>query len=98
MKSGDSGPRVEWWQQRLADWKPGLLEVDGRFGKETEQAVKEFERSKNLPEKGVIDLTRAAALVAATSPGQSAITWLLAMDAAALADPSAADQADWPPD
>lgn len=99
MKHGDSGPRVEWWQQRLVDWKPGIIEVDGLFGEKTEQAVKDFEKAKSIPEKGVIDLTRAAALVATTSPGPSAMTWLLAMDATALAaDLSGAEQSDWPPD
>lgn len=38
------------------------LKVDGKFGKNTEEAVKAFQASKGLPQTGVVDTKTAAAL------------------------------------
>lgn len=38
------------------------LKVDGKFGKNTEEAVKAFQKSKGLPQTGVVDTKTAAAL------------------------------------
>ena len=69
LRRGDSGPEVKAMQQRLLKWKPDCLPeygADGDFGKETEDAVKAFQRSAGLKETGVYDAATGAALMAAT--------------------------------
>ena len=70
LRRGDSGPEVEAMQQRLLKWNPQCLPeygADGDFGKETEDAVKFFQKGKGLPETGVYDAATEAALNATTS-------------------------------
>lgn len=69
LKRGDSGEAVEAMQQLLLKWKPDCLPAygaDGDFGKETEDAVKAFQKSAGLKETGVYDAATGAALNAAT--------------------------------
>lgn len=70
LRRGDSGPEVEAMQERLLKWDPQCLPeygADGDFGKETEDAVKFFQKGKTLPETGVYDAATEAALIATTS-------------------------------
>ena len=70
LRRGDSGPEVKAMQERLLKWNPQCLPeygADGDFGKETENAVKFFQKGKNLPETGVYDAATEAALIATTS-------------------------------
>lgn len=48
LKTGDTGPTVELWQQSLADagYSPGA--TDGQFGAKTEAATKRFETDHGL--------------------------------------------------
>lgn len=69
LKRGDSGPEVEAMQQLLLKWDPNCLPecgADGDFGKETEDAVKAFQKANGLPVTGVYDAATEAALKAAT--------------------------------
>lgn len=69
LRRGDSGPEVEAMQQLLLKWDPKCLPeygADGDFGKETEDAVKAFQKEKGLPVTGVYDAATEAALKAAT--------------------------------
>ena len=68
-RRGDSGPEVEAMQQLLLKWDPNCLPeygADGDFGKETEDAVKAFQKSAKLKETGIYDQATEAALKAAT--------------------------------
>ena len=49
LRRGDSGSKVRELQKRLN------IKVDGLFGSGTEVAVKRFQKSKGLPETGVVD-------------------------------------------
>lgn len=51
LKNGSGGEAVEYVQKRLN------VSVDGKFGPKTEAAVKAFQRSKGLPEDGVVNAT-----------------------------------------
>lgn len=51
LKNGSGGEAVEYVQKRLN------ISVDGKFGPKTEAAVKAFQRSKGLPEDGVVNAT-----------------------------------------
>lgn len=69
LRRGDSGPEVRAMQERLLKWDPNCLPeygADGDFGKETEDAVKAFQKGKGLPVTGVYDAATEAALMAAT--------------------------------
>lgn len=66
LKRGDSGPEVQKLQQLLLKWHVGCLPkygADGDFGKETEDAVKAFQKSAKLPETGAYDAATEAALM-----------------------------------
>ena len=68
-RRGDSGPEVEAMQERLLKWNHQCLPeygADGDFGKETEDAVKAFQKANDLPVTGVYDAATEAALKAAT--------------------------------
>ncbi len=56
LKQGEKGQEILILQKflnYLADSKPGILE-DGNFGQSTEQAVKNFQHSKDLNSDGVV--------------------------------------------
>ena len=64
LKLGSTGPEVARLQSKLklnyASYA-GHLDVDGDFGKQTEEVVKEFQRRSHLKDDGVVGpLTRAA--------------------------------------
>ena len=66
LKRGDSGPEVEAMQELLLKWNPNCLPeygADGDFGKETEDAVKAFQKEKGLPATGVYDEATEKALM-----------------------------------
>ena len=68
LRRGDSGPEVAAMQQLLLKWDPKCLPeygVDGDFGKETEDAVKAFQKEKSLPVTGVYDAATEKALLEA---------------------------------
>ena len=70
LRRGDSGEDVREMQKRLLKWDYACLPeygADGDFGRETEDAVKAFQRASKLPETGVYDPATEAALMAATS-------------------------------
>jgi len=69
LKRGDEGPEVKALQALLLKWKPDCLPeygADGDFGRETEDAVKAFQKSAKLKETGIYDQATEAALLAAT--------------------------------
>ena len=69
LRRGDSGEAVKAMQQLLLKWDPDCLPeygADGDFGKETEDAVKAFQKSAKLKETGIYDQATEAALKAAT--------------------------------
>lgn len=66
LSRGDSGPEVRAMQDLLLKWKPDCLPeygADGDFGKETEDAVKAFQKAKGLPVTGVYDAATVKALM-----------------------------------
>ena len=66
LRRGDSGPEVAAMQQLLLKWDPKCLPdygADGDFGKETEDAVKAFQKEKGLPATGVYDAATEKALM-----------------------------------
>ena len=66
LSRGDSGPEVRAMQELLLKWKPDCLPeygADGDFGKETEDAVKAFQKAKGLPVTGVYDAATTKALM-----------------------------------
>ena len=68
LRRGDSGPEVAAMQQLLLKWDPKCLPeygADGDFGKETEDAVKAFQKAKGLPVTGVYDAATEKALMEA---------------------------------
>ena len=68
LRRGDSGPEVAAMQQLLLKWDPKCLPeygADGDFGKETEDAVKAFQKEKGLPATGVYDAATEKALMEA---------------------------------
>jgi uncharacterized protein YgiM (DUF1202 family) len=68
LRRGDSGPEVAAMQQLLLKWDPNCLPeygADGDFGKETEDAVKAFQKEKGLPVTGVYDAATEKALLEA---------------------------------
>ncbi len=54
VEAGDTGPQVEELERLLADrdFNPGA--IDGRFDRDTEQAVKAFQESKGIAADGVV--------------------------------------------
>ena len=61
LEHGARGDEVSRVQQKLNE--AGVtLKVDGIFGKATQQAVRDFQKSKNLPQNGVVDSETSKAL------------------------------------
>ncbi|MEM7065882.1 MAG: peptidoglycan-binding protein [Cyanobacteria bacterium P01_B01_bin.77] len=61
LERGARGDVVSRVQQKLNE--AGItVKVDGIFGKATQQAVEEFQKSKNLPQNGVVDSETSKAL------------------------------------
>lgn len=54
IRRGDSGPAVIDVQQRLSRALAEPLEVDGRFGDATYEAVRRFQRQRHLPADGIV--------------------------------------------
>jgi len=56
LKSGDRRVAVRGLQRRLLDagYGTGELEIDGRFGPETEAAVKAFQEASDLQADGIV--------------------------------------------
>jgi len=101
IQRGDRGPTVEWWQHRLLAWRADVLPewgADGAFGEETERAVRLFEDSQNLPQTGIIDLTRGAALVVLTSGSPPDLGLLLEGEQGQPLRATGRSRDDWPAD
>lgn len=65
LRRGDSGEDVKAMQERLLRWNVNCLPAcgaDGDFGKETEDAVKTFQKSAKLEPTGIYDAATDAAL------------------------------------
>ena len=54
LKRGSSGEEVESLQKMLFDMEYLFEDADGMFGAKTEEAVKEYQKSANLEETGVV--------------------------------------------
>ncbi|MGE7184394.1 L,D-transpeptidase family protein [Peribacillus sp. NPDC006672] len=54
LKKGSSGPQVIELQKRLTKLGYSTKGIDGGFGKNTEMAVKKFQKAKNLTSDGVV--------------------------------------------
>lgn len=101
IKRGDRGPAVEWWQERLLAWQTDCLPqygADGQFGEETEKAIQRFEAEQGIKQRGVIDLIRGTALMAATRDTPSDLTKLLATEQVTRSARRGATVDDWPAD
>ncbi len=92
LSRGASGAAVTAMQQQLKSlglplgaFGPARDGVDGQFGPVTEAAVRQFEKSRGLPETGVASPTTLAALATA------------AREAATRASPGSGDGASTPP-
>ena len=71
LRRGDMGDDVRAMQRALLLWNPECLPkygADGDFGGETEDALKAFQRSADLPETGVYDAATKKALTAIGAP------------------------------
>ncbi|WP_179950877.1 L,D-transpeptidase family protein [Xylanimonas oleitrophica] len=68
VQRGDEGPQVEALQQRLQDLGYFLLEVDGRYGWATQQAVWAFQKAAGLTRDGVVGPQTQQALDAGHVP------------------------------
>ena len=55
LKLGDSGNAVFYYQKAINNWQGGLVAVDGVYGAQTEQGVKEYQKAADLESTGVID-------------------------------------------
>ena len=84
IRRNSTGPAVEELQQKLntvpPDQVPTLLEVDGKFGGQTRQAVREFQRSRTPPlgDDGVVGPLTWTALDAVSGPvdvGREQFDW-----------------------
>jgi peptidoglycan hydrolase-like protein with peptidoglycan-binding domain len=84
VRKDSTGPAVEELQQKLdtlpSDTVPTNLEVDGKFGDKTRQAVKEFQRSQTPPlsDDGVAGPVTWTALDAVAGPvtvGRESFDW-----------------------
>jgi len=65
LQKGDQGPKVVWLQQKLnaAGLTPlRLLAIDGNFGVQTEQHLREFQQRRGLPVTGIADAATWLAL------------------------------------
>lgn len=64
LKKGDSGWAVTWHQDALNLWRSGVCEVDGQYGDETVEAVKQFQSAQQIEVTGVIGGITSAMLMA----------------------------------
>ena len=55
LKKGDRGESVRWLQDALNRVLGTSLTVDGSYGQNTENAVRDFQKSNRLPETGIAD-------------------------------------------
>lgn len=61
VERGDTGPEVRQVQEHLR-WYGYSVAVDGQFGRQTERAVRHYQRSNRLTADGVVGPLTAAAL------------------------------------
>jgi general secretion pathway protein A len=66
LKSGDRGPAVEALQRALAATGAADVKVDGLFGPQVRQAVRDFQRTAGIAVNGRVDAPTAAALIGRT--------------------------------
>jgi peptidoglycan hydrolase-like protein with peptidoglycan-binding domain len=48
------GDDVEMWQQKMKS-RGWIIDVDGKYGQQSETKCKKFQKEKGLPETGVVD-------------------------------------------
>lgn len=74
VKKGQQGDSVTYVQGMVGDsaYAPTGFKADGKFGDETEGAVKKFQESKNLPVTGIVDQATIAAMDAVSGGGGAA--------------------------
>ena len=75
IRLGDSGPAVVDVQQRLARALDEPLRVDGEFGRTTFEAVRRFQRDRNLPADGIVGPETWRALVESGFTLGSRLLW-----------------------
>lgn len=68
VKLGSKGDYVKYLQEIL-NYYGYKLKVDGDFGKKTEQAVKQFQKSRKLTVDGIVGPKTWSALLADYNPG-----------------------------
>lgn len=70
LRYGDQGPSVAALQDRLSQFAEDSgdfgVEVDGKFGRATEAAVKQFQKQSRLPADGIVSPGTWSALEAKT--------------------------------
>lgn len=71
LHGASSGRDVRLVQEGLAQLRYALGQIDGVYGRRTEQAVREFQKQAGLPDDGVVGRQTIAALVEST--GNSAL-------------------------
>lgn len=72
LKFGSRGSEVKTLQQKLNELNKAGLSVDSIFGAKTEEAVKAFQKAKNLDVDGIVGPKTWAALGVTTSSTQTA--------------------------
>lgn len=68
LRRGDENSRVKEMQRRLDDLGYDTGKIDGYFGKQTQAAIRSFQRSAGLKDTGIADPETLAALFAADAP------------------------------
>jgi len=78
LQRGSTGPQVTRLQRRLVELGFDPKGIDGKFGPDTETAVKAFQQANGLPVDGIVDAnTRAALQLDAVSSTREKVLWVV---------------------
>ena len=78
LQRGSVGPEVTRLQRRLVELGFDPNGIDGKFGPDTETAVKAFQQANGLPVDGIVDAnTRAALQLDAVSSAREKVLWVV---------------------
>ena len=74
LRKGDSGDSVRALQERLNELGYNCGDVDGKFGKKTDEAVRKFQKDHGLTADGIVGKATWAALDSAEKPKETTYT------------------------